>query len=40
MKKIFAIFGILAVAVSFAVAQITVDGNPSDWTGTPPTTDN
>ncbi len=32
------IFG--TVAWNFAFSQITVDGNPTEWTGTPPTTDN
>jgi hypothetical protein len=37
MKRILSIIGFTAVAVVFALAQITVDGNPSEWTGTPPT---
>jgi len=37
MKRILPIIGLTAVAVVFALSQITVDGNPSEWTGTPPT---
>jgi hypothetical protein len=40
MKRILSIIGLTAVAVVFALAQITVDGNPSEWTGTPPTENN
>ena len=40
IRKIMTILGITAIAVCFAMAQITIDGNPSEWTGTPPSNDN
>jgi len=40
MKRIFLTIGIIVFAFSFAMAQITIDGNPSEWTGTPPVNNN
>ena len=40
MKRILSFIGMTAIAVVFALGQITVDGDPSEWTGTPPVDNN
>ncbi|MCX7762322.1 MAG: T9SS type A sorting domain-containing protein [Candidatus Kryptonium sp.] len=40
MRKAISILGMIFFVVNFSLAQITIDGNPSEWTGTLPITAN